>query len=70
MEYSIPDIESGQKVEVSKEQYEAYLNMWQLCKPRIEKVKGTILIFGTSGELDDNSSFEKIFFNPENYKLK
>lgn len=58
--YYIRDIESGELVGVSKKQYDAYQNAIQLFRPKIEGVKGSIQIFGTSGE-NNNDDFKELW---------
>ena len=58
--YFIPDIETGFRQEVSEQQWEAYQRMWEYLRPRVDSVKGTILIFGTGGDID-NQNFNEFY---------
>lgn len=66
----IPDIESGYPEVVTKEYHAAYLKMWEDLKPKplskeMQDKMGKIMIFGTAGAIEKNSSFEDIFYNPK-----
>ncbi len=66
--YYISDIESGVYTKVTKEQYEAYINMIESFKPKLSNIKGKIIIYGTSGDLNNNEDLKDIFYNSINYK--
>lgn len=51
--YYLEDIENGYSYEVSKERYEEYNKIMNFFKPRVESVKGTMIIFGISGDLEN-----------------
>ncbi len=69
--YYIPDIETGFKVEVSCETWEAYIKMYDDLKPKFdpEKYKSIPLVFGTAGDMGAAEDFENIFYKPDTYKL-
>ena len=61
--YYIPDIETGFKLEVSKETWESYVVMWECCLPKTNtKGIGTIHIFGTGNELENTDNNYDIFY--------
>jgi hypothetical protein len=62
--YYIPDYETGYRYEVSKEQYDAYLRMWEYAAPKVNGLVGTVSIFGTSGDFDSDG-LESIFYGSE-----
>lgn len=73
--YYIHDYESGWPIEVTKEQYERHMairahfaaQMRRMCE---DNNIGTVLIFGTAGEMDGhNRTFEEMFYNPQNFDL-
>jgi len=76
--YFITDIESGQTIEVNKEQYDRhniYLkhlsDIFEAAKPKIDpnvKLTGKLIIFGTGGEIE-NSNFEDLFYKPKHYNI-
>ena len=68
--YYHTDIESGETYEVSKEQKEAIEKLWDIAKPKLDNIKGRILVFGTGGAIDnDNQELEKLFSDPKNYEI-
>lgn len=54
-------------VEVSKETHEMLTNIWDATKPKSDNIKGTIVVFGTGGEMS-GKDYEKMFYDPERYK--
>jgi hypothetical protein len=68
-QYFITDIETGYKIEVTKRQYESYIRMMEYFRPHVEDLKGSIIVFGTSGDMEmTNNDIREMFYNPENYK--
>jgi hypothetical protein len=67
--YYLTDIESGQNYEVTKEQYEGYQRAWTACRPEVKGIKGRIFLAGTGGKFDDSGDLEKMFYDPQNYKI-
>lgn len=70
--YYIDDVEVG-LIEVSKEDYEDHLEikrkMWEACIPKIDRTKGTIMVFGTGGNIENVKGLEDLFYTPQGYKL-
>lgn len=68
--YYLYDIESGYKFEVTKERHEAYMKAWEAARPKIDSIKGSIMIYGTMGNMEEGSlDLKDIFYSPE-FKLK
>lgn len=63
--YYIPDMESGETYEVTKEQHENYLALWDSVMPKYdpENNVGKVIVFGTSGDMDSKefNNFEKMW---------
>lgn len=73
--YYIYDYESGWPFEVTKEQYERHMAIRAHFAEQMRRLSednnlGTVLIFGTAGEMDcNNSNFMEIFNNPDKFNL-
>lgn len=64
MKYFIPDIETGHRIEVTKEQHEACIRMWEQARPHLgEGGRGVPLIFGTAGDLEGNEDLKSMFYD-------
>lgn len=62
-EYFIYDLETGQKLKVTKEQSIAYRLAWENAKPKLNKEhKDKILYVGTKGELTEATDLLKLFY--------
>jgi len=60
------DIESGWPYIVSKEYYDAYMQMWEDLKPKNfdSKLSGKIVVYGTGGG-HNNDDFNDFFYKGE-----
>ena len=68
--YYIPDIETGFKIEVSKDVWEKYIEGWESCKPKLNsKGVGTIMIFGTAGDMEVGEDLKKMFMENKRYAV-
>ena|SRR6478735_6894321 len=57
----IPDIESGYPITMTIAERQKLLDLWESFKPKINhKSKGTIMIFGTGGNMD-NKGFDEMW---------
>lgn len=63
--YYLRDIESGCPYEVTKREYEQYLSLWERFMPKFESSKGTIMIFGTGGDMEGGEDFKNSFYGKE-----
>lgn len=69
--YFINDIESGLPYEVTKDQYEAYHKAWDAVKPKLDSVKGKVILFGTGGDMESGTEdFSSIFYNSGQWNSK
>lgn len=61
------DLDSGFPYTATKEEQQALLKLWEDCKPKegYYKLTGTIICFGTAGNMDGDNNFEEIFKNPK-----
>lgn len=67
--YYLEDIESGDRIEVSKDQYDNYHRAFQACIPDASKivgVRGPVILMGTGGDLD-KGDLEQLFHTPEKF---
>lgn len=56
----IYDFESGWPEIVSKDRHEKFMKMWDDCIPKFDgKLTGTIIMFGTGGDMDKSCDFNK-----------
>jgi hypothetical protein len=67
-EYYIEDIESGVRIKVNRDQHDRYQKALQYFRPNLTGIN-TVLVYGTSGELDNNTDLKDIFFSPDKYKF-
>ena len=44
-----------------------FKEVWESCKPKIENLpyKGSVYIFGTGGNIENNIDFKKLFYEEE-----
>ncbi len=59
--YYIPDIESGMRFEVTKEQYEGYIKAVESLLPKLSKKIGVPILYGTGGDIN-NENLEHFFY--------
>lgn len=62
--YYIPDIETGFKLEVSKETWERYVSAREHFTPKINEGKCVPILFGTGGEMESGDKFCELFYKP------
>lgn len=68
--YYLPDIETGHKIEVTREQYEAYLKLYNSFRDIATPKVGRPLIIGTGGDLDDNKSdLKELFYKTGSFSI-
>jgi len=42
--------------------------MWDACMPKLDlKLKGTVFLTGTGGNIENNGDLEQLFFKPKSY---
>lgn len=64
--YFITDWESGYLQEVTKEEHQAFMRLFESFRPSIAgSTKGMVIVFGTGGDLNQGD-FSSMFFNPIN----
>jgi len=61
-EYSIPDLETGYRTPVTKERYEAYMEMVEACRPKFDCKTCIPIIVGTGGDFEKGNGW-KDFYN-------
>ena len=64
-EYSIPDIETGYRVRVSKKAYEAYLEAVESLRPKLSKTSRQVILYGTAGDIEGSEDLSKIFYSKD-----
>ena len=69
--YYLTDQETGERYSVTKEYYEHYQLFFKQIKQMFnpESFKGKVIIVGTGGAIEDLSKLEKLFYEPNNFKI-
>lgn len=67
-QYFITDIETGDRVEVTKEHYEMHQSLKRFVTKNSKNI-GKVLLFGTKGDLEDNNNFKDLFFKSNSYNF-
>ena len=66
--YYYTDIETGQRISCTKEQLDNMRKSWEFVKPKFTKAPGSIIMFGTAGEVEDYDELKKAFIYGRRHK--
>lgn len=62
-EYYIPDIETGQKFRVTKEQYDSFMELWSSLRQMVKDPNfGKPVVVGTTGDLNVETEYSQFFY--------